>query len=126
MNRVDSIMSIHIQKSESDDDQSNQSIPDLVRESQMFWALVFVGCKGRNRKFSFQRQNRKIWGFPTSPQRPIFRNYTQAVKLPMPKIPTFQPVWRKIPSCQYDRYYERIPTYEKEGLKAPNSKVLFA
>jgi len=34
----------------------------------------------------------------------IFKTSTRALRLSMPKIPTFQAVWRKISSWQYDRY----------------------
>jgi len=29
----------------TDGDQSNRSIADLVRQSQIFWGLIFAGCK---------------------------------------------------------------------------------
>jgi hypothetical protein len=75
MNRVDSIMSIHIQKSESDDDQSNQSIPDLVRESQMFWTLVFVGCRAGIANFR-SRDRTARYGVFQPPRRGLFLETT--------------------------------------------------
>ena len=60
------------------------SSPDPVRMTTLFrvWRIIDLGY----------------------PVKAYFKNHTRAIKLPVPKIPTFQPVYKKMPPWQNGRY----------------------